>query len=72
MSCYQYLQNSGTEDFVCNYIGGREWTLAMEWPGQNGFNSASENPWNVQGKPAGLSRSFDSFTFLQVYNAGRK
>jgi cathepsin A (carboxypeptidase C) len=37
-SNYTVLVYSGTEDFICNYIGGREWTLAMEWAGQVRFS----------------------------------
>jgi cathepsin A (carboxypeptidase C) len=28
------LVYSGTNDWICNWIGGQRWTSAMVWPGQ--------------------------------------
>jgi carboxypeptidase C (cathepsin A) len=67
---YSVLVYSGTEDFICNYIGGQEWTNALQWPGQSGFNSAPSNPWVVNGVKAGVSKTYQGFTFLEVFNAG--
>ena len=25
---------SGKEDFICNYLGGKEWTNSTKWSGQ--------------------------------------
>jgi len=61
---------SGTNDYICNYLGGQRWTNAMEWPGQQAFQQAPENNWTVNGNVAGVSKSAQGFTFLEVYNAG--
>jgi len=61
---------SGTNDFICNALGGQRWVDAMVWPGQSAFQKAHEVPWNVTGKLAGVSREAQGFTFLQVYDAG--
>eukprot|EP01123_Difflugia_compressa_P013788 TRINITY_DN6622_c0_g1_i1.p1 TRINITY_DN6622_c0_g1~~TRINITY_DN6622_c0_g1_i1.p1 ORF type:complete len:431 (-),score=75.01 TRINITY_DN6622_c0_g1_i1:183-1475(-) len=61
---------SGTNDFICNYIGGSRWVSAMKWPGQTAYNAASYVNWEVDGKVAGQSKSAQGLTFLQVYNAG--
>jgi len=58
---------AGDCDFVCNWIGNKAWTLAMEWPGKAPFVAAPDVPWN---NDAGIVRSAGNFTFLQVHNAG--
>jgi len=61
---------SGTNDFICNYLGGQRWVNAMQWPGQNAFQQAPETNWTVNGNVAGLAKTAQGFTFLEVYNAG--
>lgn len=67
---YTVLIYSGTEDFICNYFGGKAWTAALPWPGQSGFNNAPEKDWNVSGQKAGTSKTYQGFTFLEVFGAG--
>lgn len=57
---------AGDVDFICNYIGNRAWTLALEWDGSSEFIAAEEHEWKGQG----LARSANGLTFLQVYDAG--
>jgi carboxypeptidase C (cathepsin A) len=64
------LVYSGVEDFVCNYMGGFNWSSNMKWAGQGGFNSAQFKPWTVNGQKAGRSKAFHGFTFLEVDKAG--
>jgi len=61
---------SGTNDWICNYMGGQRWTHAMQWPGQNAFNGATTKSWKVLGKRAGDVKTASNFTFLTVLNAG--
>jgi len=61
---------SGDKDFICNYIGGKQWVLEMDWSGKGSFNQAPEQQWTVGGKPAGLYKTSQGFTFMQVFNAG--
>jgi len=61
---------AGDQDFICNWLGNKAWTLAMDWPSKASFNAASDQSWQVQGKEAGKIRSFNNFTFLQVYQGG--
>jgi len=58
---------AGDTDFICNYLGNRAWTLELEWQHRPGFRRAEEHDW-MEGK--GLARSYNGFTFLQVYDAG--
>uniref|UniRef100_A0A6B2L621 Carboxypeptidase n=1 Tax=Arcella intermedia TaxID=1963864 RepID=A0A6B2L621_9EUKA len=64
------LVYSGTNDFVCNALGGSRWTDAMTWPGQSAFNKASLKDWTVNGQVAGQTKYAQSLTWLAVYNAG--
>merc|ERR1712166_535757 len=61
---------AGDADFICNWMGNKAWTLALNWPGSTGFNAAADHDWSVAGKKAGTARSSEGFTFLQVNNAG--
>jgi len=63
---------AGDEDFICNYMGNKAWTLAMDWPNKDAFNAAGDHSWMISGKstPAGLARTANNFTFLQVHDAG--
>jgi carboxypeptidase C (cathepsin A) len=61
---------SGNKDYICNYIGGQEWTYNMTWAGKDAFHKAAVQNWEVAGTPAGRSRSADGLTFLEVFNAG--
>lgn len=66
----QVLVYSGDKDFVCNWRGGEAWTNAVQWSGQQEFNSAPYKEWMVNGQPAGQLKEYKNFKFLRVYNAG--
>merc|ERR1712021_2103 len=61
---------AGDVDFICNWIGNKAWTMALDWPSKAAFNSAKDEPWKVDGADAGVVRAADGFTFLQIHNAG--
>jgi len=58
---------AGDVDFICNYMGNRAWTLGLEWKHKDEFNEVEDHEW---GEKAGLVRTSNGFTFLQVYDAG--
>lgn len=60
------LVYAGDVDFICNYLGNRAWTLALQWSGSADFVAADDHDW----KGKGLARTAKGFTFLQVYDAG--
>ena len=60
------LLYAGDLDYICNYIGTRAFALNLEWNHKDDFNSAEDHEWDS----AGLVRSSNGLTFLQVYNAG--
>jgi cathepsin A (carboxypeptidase C) len=63
---------AGDADYICNYMGNRAWSLALEWEGADGFNAAPELDWVSQstGKKAGIVRHFGGFAYLTVFEAG--
>jgi cathepsin A (carboxypeptidase C) len=61
---------AGDTDFICNWMGNKAWTLALEWSGTSAFQAEGDHDWLVNGKSAGLARTAKGLTFLQVYNAG--
>mmetsp|Transcript_1969 Transcript_1969/g.2664 ORF Transcript_1969/g.2664 Transcript_1969/m.2664 type:complete len:595 (-) Transcript_1969:175-1959(-) len=63
---------AGDVDFICNYLGNKAWTLALDWDHTKEFNDAGEKEWgsHKDGSAAGLARTANGLTFLQVYDAG--
>ena len=61
---------AGDADFICNWMGNKAWTLALEWPGKDAFNAAEDHDWDVAGTKAGTARTAQGLTFLQVNKAG--
>ncbi|KAL0952540.1 hypothetical protein HGRIS_006799 [Hohenbuehelia grisea] len=60
----------GSYDWICNWVGNEQWTLAMEWSGQAAFVNQTLRDWTVDGKFAGRTRSAKGFTFATVHAAG--
>ena len=61
---------SGKEDYICNYLGGLEWTNATQWKGKEEFDAAVFKDWHVDGEVAGQVKNYDKLTFVQVEGAG--
>ena len=63
---------AGDVDFICNWMGNKAWTLALNWTHQSDFNKAPDHDWNVNGAKAGTARTAgdNALTFLQINNAG--
>ena len=60
---------AGDVDFICNWLGNKKWTLALDWEHRADFNSAADADWKVDSKSAGRLRSSNGFSFLQVRDA---
>ncbi|EKM54964.1 uncharacterized protein PHACADRAFT_255219, partial [Phanerochaete carnosa HHB-10118-sp] len=60
----------GANDFVCNWRGNEEMSLALEWTGQAAFRSQPLRQWHVDGHVAGVTRSAGKFTFATIDDAG--
>ena len=63
---------AGDQDYICNWLGNKAWTKAMDWPGKAAFNAAPDIEWSIPGhkNTSGKVRSAQGFAFVQVYNAG--
>lgn len=42
----------------------------LKWHGKSGYNDAKYKEWKVKGKKAGVFKSFENLSFVQVYGAG--
>jgi len=64
------LVYSGTEDWICNYLGGQRWVNNLDWQGQKQFNSLDLQPWKYKMKTVGLGKAYAGLTWLEVFDAG--
>ena len=61
----------GDQDYICNWIGNKEWVLNLDWEGKEKFNQQPDEIYKTdKGEEIGLIRSYNGLSFLQVYNAG--
>jgi cathepsin A (carboxypeptidase C) len=61
---------SGDQDYICNWLGNKAWTMEMEWPHKEKFNAAKDVTWSVGDDKAGEIRTHEGLSFLRVYDAG--
>ena len=65
---------AGDVDYICNYLGNRAWTLNLDWDHADDFNAAEYHECgsgeSTEGSGAGLCKTSNGFTFMQVYDAG--
>ena len=40
------LVYAGDQGFICNWLGNKAWTLALEWSGKDAFNKAEDRFWD--------------------------
>ncbi|KAH7101286.1 serine carboxypeptidase [Auriculariales sp. MPI-PUGE-AT-0066] len=63
------LSYVGTYDWIANWVGNLRSANELEWSGANRFRAAELREWSVQGKKAGIVKSFGPFTFATVDSA---
>ncbi|KAG6483391.1 hypothetical protein ZIOFF_060036 [Zingiber officinale] len=61
---------AGEYDLICNWLGNFRWVSSMEWSGSQIFNETALTQFKVDGKEAGLFKTFGPLTFLKVHDAG--
>ena len=69
------LVYAGDADFICNWLGNKAWTEALEWPGQKEYSSAELEDLVIRenehkGKKIGQVKSHGNFTFMRLYGGG--
>merc|ERR1712070_1250666 len=61
---------AGDCDFICNWLGNKAWTKALNWSKTEEFNKADDKDWQLDGKTVARLRSAGDFHFMQVFYAG--
>ncbi|KAK6529099.1 hypothetical protein TWF694_004316 [Orbilia ellipsospora] len=61
---------AGDKDFICNWLGVREWTERLEWEGKEKFNKAELQTWKLDGKEVGQMKREGNLAFVRIYDAG--
>ncbi|KAJ6788445.1 hypothetical protein PWT90_06555 [Aphanocladium album] len=63
---------AGDADYICNWLGNRAWTKALDWPGKAAFNKAATVPLKLGGggKEYGQITHSGRFSFMRIYDAG--
>ena len=64
---------SGDMDYICNWMGGFDWTNALVWDGQQEFQNSHMRGWlspSLDNKAAGSVKTFENFSFMRVFDAG--
>jgi cathepsin A (carboxypeptidase C) len=63
---------AGDADIVCDWMGNKAWTKALNWTGNFGFNSAPDSLWKPDpiSQPLGESCTYKNFSFLRIFGAG--
>ncbi|KAI3338980.1 Alpha/Beta hydrolase protein [Ustulina deusta] len=61
---------AGDADYICNWLGNKEWTEALEWPGQKDYNGVELKELLLENDSYGQVKSSGNFTFMRIYQAG--
>lgn len=65
---------AGDADFICNWLGNKAWTEALEWPGHEKFAAAKMEGLHIDGskdqRKIGEVKSHGNFTFMRIFAAG--
>ncbi|KAF2873944.1 carboxypeptidase Y-like protein A [Massariosphaeria phaeospora] len=63
---------AGDADYICNWLGNKAWTEALEWPGQKEYKKAATEDLLLGGKgeKIGDYKSSGNFTFIRLHAAG--
>ena len=63
---------AGDKDFICNWLGNKAWTNALEWSGKEDFSNAkTEKMFSDDGKTQiGQVKNFEYFTFARMFDGG--
>ena len=62
---------AGDKDYICNWLGNKDWVLQMKWDGHQDMLKAEDTKWvSREGKHAGDLRTSNGLSFLRVFDAG--
>ncbi|CDO77361.1 hypothetical protein BN946_scf184787.g10 [Trametes cinnabarina] len=63
---------AGDADINCNWIGGHQSVLAMDWYGNETLHRTPFTNMTIGGKPVAAIQNVDNFSFARVYEAGHE
>ncbi|KAK8190496.1 carboxypeptidase Y-like protein A [Phyllosticta capitalensis] len=63
---------AGDADFICNWLGNKAWSEALEWPGQKKFAPLPLEDLKLggSGRKTGQIKSHGNFTFMRLHAGG--
>ncbi|EGS20806.1 serine-type carboxypeptidase-like protein [Thermochaetoides thermophila DSM 1495] len=63
---------AGDADYICNWLGNKAWTEALDWSGKKSFNEAELEDLKLPGanEAYGKVKASGNFTFMRIYQAG--
>ncbi|TQW01031.1 carboxypeptidase Y precursor [Cordyceps javanica] len=67
------LVYAGDADYICNWLGQRAWTNALQWPGQSSFKSAPTQNLTYKadgGDAYGTVQAAKGLAFARIFGAG--
>ncbi|KAI0708404.1 alpha/beta-hydrolase [Earliella scabrosa] len=63
---------AGDADINCNWVGGHECVLAMEWHGRGELRTTPFTNMTIDGEVVAAYKNVDNFSFARVYDAGHE
>lgn len=62
----------GDADFICNWLGNKAWTDALEWSGHKDYAAAPFKALKLDtdGKQTGNVKSSGNLTFIKIHAGG--
>ncbi|KAL8243901.1 hypothetical protein R6Q59_010159 [Mikania micrantha] len=68
------LVYAGDADYICNWLGNKAWTDALEWSGSDGYSKAKMEDLYLtpsgKGDTIGAVKSSGNLTFMRIHAAG--
>ncbi|KAL1634423.1 hypothetical protein SLS58_010711 [Diplodia intermedia] len=63
---------AGDADFICNWLGNKAWSEALEWPGKKAYAPLPLEDLKLEGdgKKIGEVKSSGNFTFMRLHAGG--
>ncbi|KZF24094.1 carboxypeptidase Y-like protein A [Xylona heveae TC161] len=63
---------AGDADYICNWLGNKAWTEALEWPGKAAYNKVALGDLSLSddGSKIGQVKSSGNFTFIRLHAGG--
>lgn len=63
---------AGDADYICNWLGNKAWTEALDWEGAEAFKNAEMKDFKIDGdgETVGQVKSSGNFTFLKIHAGG--